>query len=76
MASSPVQTFEPLVHLVGMKKDQRGCGDTAADEDVPGRARSTPSLAAYPTCCVGSAEVSLLLLYYLYMYPGGSWYRC
>ncbi|KFH48546.1 Rho-related protein-like protein [Hapsidospora chrysogenum ATCC 11550] len=51
------QTSEPLVHLVGMKKDQRGYDDTAA-EDVPGRARSTLSLAAYPTCCVGSAEAT------------------
>ena len=56
------QTFAPLVHLVGMKKDLRE-SDFADEEgeDEPGRARTTASFAAHPTCSVGPSEVSQLL---------------
>ncbi|CAM1510565.1 Fc.00g009000.m01.CDS01 [Cosmosporella sp. VM-42] len=50
------QGFEPLLHLVGMKKDLRD--QCFLEDHREGSACSPSGLMAYPTCCVCPSEAS------------------
>lgn len=54
------ETFQPLLYLVGLKKDLRD--QCFLEDHRTGSALSPSGFMAYPTCCVCSSEVSLSLL--------------
>jgi Ras family protein A len=54
------QEFEPLLHLVGMKKDLRY--QCFSEDHRMGTHQPMP-LASFPTCCVSPTDVSWSLPY-------------
>ena len=64
-AFAKTETFQPLLYLVGLKKDLRD--QCFLEDHRTGSALSPSGLMAYPTCCVCSSEVSHCFCVELYV---------